>query len=114
MRSFKQTLFFTRNIDGIYKDSRETVFCYRARWENLEDDKRKSWKHFITISRPCGSYESGIVNIYSTKQKDVYALVSYYDGSFYPLICYSKLNDKLLNDIREYKEYRKRRAEKRA
>lgn len=98
-------VYFTRNINGVMKDTRTMLEVYKGSFRNIPDDKLKTWKHYWTVSRPCGSYESGIVNIYKTRAKGVYALVTYCDGSFYPLICYSKLNKELIDGINEYKEY---------
>ncbi len=103
----KQKLFFNYVMNGTHYDFKAEVKAYKCSFQHIENDCRKTWKHFITVFRPCGSYESGIVHIYKTKKKDVYALVSYYDGSFYPLICYSKLNSELIERVKEYKDYLK-------
>ena len=105
MKDFSMELYFRYNIDGYWKEAKEKISCYHSSWKNIPDDKMKTWKHYITISRPCGHYESGIVHIYKTKKKDIFALVTYYDGSFYPLVTYSRLTANLIQAINEYKEY---------
>lgn len=80
----------------------------RSSWKHLKNDRLKSWKYLTTCSRPCNSFESGIVNIYKTTSKKLFALVSYYDGSFYLLVAYVKLPTealKLIEDNRSKKRY---------
>lgn len=106
MRYEYMQLYFTRRVDGVMKDTKVMVKVYKGSYRHIPDDKLKTWKHYMTLSRPCGHYESGIVNVYKTRTKGVYALVTYIDGSFYPLSCYSELDRELIEGIEEYKKYR--------
>lgn len=105
MRAFNQKLFFTVKYDGKIVDLKTEVFCYKSAFQNLKNDRRKTWKYFSIVSRPCGKFESGTVTIYTTSTPGVFALVSYYDGCFYPLISYSKLNKELIEAIENYKKW---------
>lgn len=106
MKAFNQKLFFTKKYNGKTVDLKTEVFCYKSAFQNLKNDRRKTWKYFAIVSRPCGTYESGIVNIYTTSTPGVFALVSYYDGSFYPLVSYSKLNKELIEAVKDYNAWR--------
>lgn len=67
----------------------------------IDKDECKTWKHFLTVSRPCSYYESGLVNIYKTAKKGVYAIKTYYDGCFHPLVAYSHLSAEVIKAIED-------------
>ena len=74
-----------------------TVDCYKGSF--TKRDTCKSWIPFLTVSRPCGSFESGLVNIYKTTKNGVYALKTYFDGCFNPFVCYTRLSAEVVKDI---------------
>ena len=80
-----------------------TVDFYNGgfRFYGVAKDTCKSWKPFLTVSRPCGSYENGLVNIYKTTKKGVYALKTYFDGCFNPFVCYTRLSAEVVKDIED-------------
>lgn len=77
-----------------------TVDYYNGRF--TRKDTCKTWKNFLTVHRPCGSFESGIVNIYETSRKGVYALKTYFDGCFNPLVCYTRLSAEIVKAIDDF------------
>lgn len=95
----KIILYIPNKNNGYLEYGRFQVEAYRASFKNIKNDRHKSWKHFMTVSRPCGQYESGTVSVYKTSRKGVYALTSYYDGSFWPLVAYSKLSDEAVEAL---------------
>ena len=98
----KMTLYIPEaKIPVEYK--KMTVDYYRGSFKDFKGsitkDEHDSWKHYLTVSRPCSSMESGIVSIYETSKKGVYAMKTYYDGCFHPFICYTHLTDEVIKAI---------------
>ena len=95
MNRGKMTLYIPEaKIPVDYK--KMTVEYYRGSFKDfkkIDKDECKSWKHFLTVSRPCSSMESGLVSIYKTAKKGVYAIKTYYNGCFYPLVAYTHLEN---------------------
>ena len=82
-------------IPAEYKEI--TVDYYNGAFKDR--DSYKTWKPFLTVSRPCNSFESGLVNIFETSKKGVYALKTYFDGCFNPFVCYTRLSAEVVKDI---------------
>ena len=59
----------------------------------------RTWRHLLTVSRPCTYYESGLVTIYKTAKKGVYAIKTYYDGNFHPFVAYTHLSAQVIEAI---------------
>ena len=74
-----------------------TVDYYNGAFK--DKDNYKTWKKILTVSRPHNSFESGIVTIYETSKKGVYALTTYFDGCFNPFVCYTRLSAEVIKDI---------------
>lgn len=96
MKRGKMTLYIPcTKIPVEYKEV--TVDYYNGAFRGK--DNYKTWKNFLTVRRPCGSYESGIVNIYETTRKGVYALKTYFDVCFDPFVCYTRLSAEVVKAI---------------
>lgn len=67
----KITLYIPNKNNGFLEYGHFQVEAYRASFKNIKNDRHKSWKHFLTVSRPCGQYESGTVSVYKTLAKAV-------------------------------------------
>ena len=68
----------------------------------IDKDKCKTWKNYLTVSRPCSYYESGLVNIYKTAKRGGYAIKTYYDGNFHPFVAYSHLSAQVIKAIEDF------------
>lgn len=81
---------------------KKKIEIYRGSFRDFHDvskDQCICWKHFLTVTRPCSSYESGLVSIYKTSKKGVYVVKTYYDGCFHPFIGYTHLTEEIIKDI---------------
>ena len=79
-----------------------TIDVYSGRFRDfkkIDEDQCRTWKHLLTVTRPCNAYESGLVSIYRTSRKEVFAIKTYYDGCFWPYVCYTRLTDEILKAI---------------
>lgn len=85
-----------------------TVEYYRGSFKDfkrIDKSEHDSWKHFLTVTRLCSSMESGLVSIYRTSKKGIYAMKTYYDGCFHPFICYTHLTDKVIKAIEDVRVF---------
>lgn len=88
----KMTLYISKAKTPVEYE-KMTVEYYRGSFKDFKKIECNSWKHFLTVSRPCSSMESGLVTIYRTSKKTVYAMKTYFDGNFHPFICYTHLEN---------------------
>lgn len=98
MKRGKMTLYIPcAKIPLEYKEV--TVDYYNGVFRH--GDNHKTWKNFLTVTRPHSSFESGIVNIYRTSKNGVYAMKTYFDGCFNPFVCYTRLSAEIVKAIED-------------